>query len=152
MKTKCGYQGSAPYWDWTKGIDDFRLLQPDDHAVLTLFLISDAANFQNSDFFQDSSSTSGLGGWGDPTKDFAVPDGALAGFRLSYPSPHTLRRIFTPQPFLQYGSLVFAVDLFKKSDVDRAVNGHTGDFKAFQGDVEALIVSCFGRRRVDQCL
>ncbi|TFK97259.1 Di-copper centre-containing protein [Pterulicium gracile] len=117
MKTKCGYQGSAPYWDWTK----------------------DAANFQNSDFFQDSSSTSGLGGWGDPTKDFAVPDGALAGFRLSYPSPHTLRRIFTPQPFLQYGSLVFAVDLFKKSDVDRAVNGHTGDFKAFQGDVEALI-------------
>lgn len=115
LKTKCGYQGAAPYWDWTK----------------------DASDFHNSPIFQDHDPLSGLGGWGSPSHDFALSDGsALSEFHLSYPSPHTLRRNFTAQPYLPQ-SPIFVADTFRKEDVEGAVGGHRGNFSAFQNEVEA---------------
>jgi hypothetical protein len=59
----------------------------------------DASNFYNSTIF-DPDATSGFGGWGDPGNDFQITDGAFsAGFTVSYPPPHTVRRIFTLQPW-----------------------------------------------------
>jgi tyrosinase len=79
MKEKCGYDGVAPYWDWT----------------------IDAPDFSNSTLFQEDDPDSGLGGWGDPNNDYEITTGGFAsGFPLSYPSPHSLRREMTLQPFL----------------------------------------------------
>ncbi|KAI0264047.1 hypothetical protein BGY98DRAFT_1103701 [Russula aff. rugulosa BPL654] len=52
-----------------------------------------------SSFWKDSDPSCGLGGWGDPNNDYQVPDGALSNMTLAYPSPHTVRRNFTLQPF-----------------------------------------------------
>jgi tyrosinase len=110
----------APYWDWTK----------------------DTADFEHASIFQDSDPVSGLGGWGDPTKDFAVPDGALSDFHLSYPSPHILRRNFTLQPYrgskspLTPDPNIFANSTFTRADVEQTVTTHDGDFVGFQKQLE----------------
>ncbi|KAJ7493577.1 hypothetical protein FB451DRAFT_1214834 [Mycena latifolia] len=42
---------------------------------------------------------------GDPHNDFRVPDGAFSSsssFHLWYPSPHTIRRNFTRQPYINF--------------------------------------------------
>lgn len=120
LKEECGYRGVAPYWDWTL----------------------DTPNFYSSPFFQDSDPKSGLGGWGDPTQDFAVTDGALSQFHLSYPSPHILRRNYTAQPYLTSKSplipdkSILAEETFRKEDVERVVTTHDGDFKGFTADLE----------------
>jgi len=67
------------------------------HVTSTsLISIADVSNFQNSTFW-DPDTTSGVGGWGDPNDDDQITDGAFAdGFIVSYPSPHRLRRRYTP--------------------------------------------------------
>ena len=62
-------------------------------------LIADAPDFFESSFWKDSHPKSGLGGWGDPNKDYSVPDGGFRKLRLSYPSPHIVRRNFTLRAF-----------------------------------------------------
>ncbi|KAJ7497690.1 hypothetical protein FB451DRAFT_1019355, partial [Mycena latifolia] len=126
LHDRCGYRGTFPYWDWTQ----------------------DAADFYGSSFLKDSNSTSGLGGWGDPSTQFRELDGALSAsfsFRLSYPFPHTLRRSFTLFPPLD---VLFAVpDLvwnhirpanasFTKPVVESLIDGFVGDFKGFQTHME----------------
>jgi tyrosinase len=125
LKSKCGYKGVAPYWDWTK----------------------DSSDFYGATIFQESDPVSGLGGWGNPAKDYAVPDGALSDLHLSYPSPHTLRRNFTLQPYLAFKNTgfplvpnpeIYANDTFRPQDVQRVITGYEGDFKAMQHDVEGF--------------
>ncbi|KAJ7178099.1 Di-copper centre-containing protein [Mycena filopes] len=128
LKTRCGFRGTSPYWDWVK----------------------DSANVHDSTLFKDSDPTSGLGGWGDPANDFRVPDGAFSNkseFRLTYPSPHTLRRNFTLQPFLNFplpGFLTAAQEqidgnaTFTPAERDKLVNGFVGDFKGFQAYFESF--------------
>ncbi|KAJ7796656.1 Di-copper centre-containing protein [Mycena olivaceomarginata] len=85
LKSKCNFRGVSPYWDWTK----------------------DASNVYESTLLKDASPVHGLGGWGDPNNDYRVPDGAFSSsssFRLSYPSPHTIRRNFTLQPYMKLSS------------------------------------------------
>ncbi|KAH8994114.1 Di-copper centre-containing protein [Lactarius hatsudake] len=77
LKSRCGYHGVSPYWNWT----------------------IDAPNFFESSFWKDSNPESGLGGWGDPKADYSVPDGGFRKLHLSYPSPHIVRRNFTLRPF-----------------------------------------------------
>lgn len=98
----------------------------------------DAADFYGSAFFKDNSTVSGLGGWGDPSRDFEVPDGGFSKFHLSYPSAHILRRNFTLQPFLGINSTLFpnpalmANTTFTKAKVSAGIGGFNGDFKGFQ--------------------
>ncbi|KAI0316266.1 Di-copper centre-containing protein [Amylostereum chailletii] len=116
LKEKCGYTGSSPYWDWS----------------------IDAPHFFESDFWADSDPTSGLGGFGDPNKDFSVPDGAFSDFHLTYPSPHILRRNLTLQPYLGLDPQFFtepakiANTSFTAAEVSKMVNGFVGDYKGFQ--------------------
>jgi hypothetical protein len=104
--------------------------------------ISDAPDLQGSSFFKDSDPKSGLGGWGDPSRDFEVPTGGFSNFHLSYPSSHILRRNFTLQPYLNINSSLFpnpqlmANATFTKAEVRKMVDGFTGDFKGFQKYME----------------
>ncbi|KAI0317721.1 Di-copper centre-containing protein [Amylostereum chailletii] len=122
LKNKCGYAGVSPYWNWS----------------------TDATAFFESPFWSDSNSSSGIGGWGDPNKDFAVPDGAFSDFHLSYPSPHTLRRNFTMQPYIGLDPTLFTDPTqvvntsFTESEVSYMLNNFEGDFKGFQKYFEAF--------------
>ena len=100
---------------------------------------TDASDFEHATMFSDPNQISGLGGWGDPSKDLAVPNGAFSDFHVSYPSPHILRRNFTLQPFLPLSFLdVFpepaklANTSFTYDEIARLIAGYTGDFKGFQ--------------------
>jgi tyrosinase len=92
----------------------------------------------------------GLGGWGDPKNDYRVPDGAFSSsssFHLSYPSPHTIRRNFTLQPYMNFplpafitNPLLEANATFTKAEIEKLTNGFVGDFKGFQTYFEAFNV------------
>ncbi|KAJ7302690.1 Di-copper centre-containing protein [Mycena albidolilacea] len=126
LKSKCNFRGVSPYWDWTK----------------------DASNVYESTLLKDASPVHGLGGWGDPNNDYRVPDGAFSSsssFRLSYPSPHTIRRNFTLQPYMNFPLPGFITDplleanaTFTKGEIDKLTNGFVGDFKRFQTYFEAF--------------
>ncbi|KAJ6594303.1 Di-copper centre-containing protein [Mycena capillaripes] len=128
LRNRCGYKGAIPYWDWTK----------------------DAANFYESAFFKDSDPKSGLGGWGDPSKQFRVLDGgfsASSSLRLSYPVPHTLRRNFTlvpplesrfPVPGLVWNHTRPGNASFTKPVAESLTDGFVGDYKGFQARMEGV--------------
>ncbi|TFK66538.1 Di-copper centre-containing protein [Pluteus cervinus] len=121
LREKCGYSGASPYWDWTQDSHDVE--------AATIF---------------DSDPTTGLGLWGDRGQDYQVTTGGFSSsstFKLSYPSPHPLRRNFTLQPFLGFPPVlgdvtVTANSTFTKEKIDGLVNGHVGDFKRFQMEFE----------------
>jgi len=96
----------------------------------SLIFMTDASNFQNSTFW-DPDTTSGVGGWGDPNDDDQITDGAFADdFHLSYPSPHRLRRRYTPTaPDNPDEPLTNA---FTPESQVAIVNGFQGDFIGFQ--------------------
>ncbi|KAI0056310.1 Di-copper centre-containing protein [Artomyces pyxidatus] len=113
LKEKCGYTGTSPYWNWSK----------------------DSSDVFSSDFFKDADPVSGLGGWGDPNTDFRVPDGGFHAMPLSYPSPHTVRRNFTAQPFNTPTApepLKYANTSITPAEVSKLVNGWVGDYRGFQ--------------------
>lgn len=101
----------------------------------------DAPDFFESSFWKDSDPESGLGGWGDPNRDFSVADGGFSEFHLSYPSSHILRRNFTlrpfdvPNPFFtdpqKEGNATFTV-----SAIEVACETSASDFKGFQEVLE----------------
>ncbi|KAJ4480269.1 Di-copper centre-containing protein, partial [Lentinula aciculospora] len=82
MVEKYGFSGGFPYWNWT----------------------IDAPDFYKSSWWQDLDTESGLGGWGDPDKDYEVQDGAFAGFALANPSYHPMRYQYTAQPFAAFAA------------------------------------------------
>jgi tyrosinase len=110
---------------------------------------ADAPDFYESSFWSDSNPESGLGGWGNPNVDFEVPDGGFSSLHLSYPSPHTLRRNFTLQPF---GSFDPALDIFftqplKEANssflapvIEQLLETPAGDYKGFQEAFETFEV------------
>ncbi|KAI0030268.1 Di-copper centre-containing protein [Vararia minispora EC-137] len=117
LQQKCNYTGVSPYWNWSM----------------------DATEFFESPFWSDSDPSSGLGGWGDPSKDYEVQDGAFSTFNLSYPSYHTLRRNFTAQPYLGLAGLdlfpepaLYANTTFTIEKISEGINGFVGDYPKFQ--------------------
>ena len=104
----------------------------------------DASGFYESSFWKDSDPESGLGGWGDPDADFAVPDGGFRNLHVSYPSPHIVRRNFTLLAFTQLPPnpiipepLKIANTSFTASVVRAIFKTSDGDFKEFQTVLEA---------------
>jgi len=96
----------------------------------SLIPITDASNFQNSTFW-DPDTTSGVGGWGDSNDDDQITDGAFADdFIVSYPSPHRLRRRYTPNNPNNPDELLTTV--FTPESQAAMVNGFQGDFIGFQ--------------------
>ncbi|KAJ8495392.1 hypothetical protein ONZ45_g12873 [Pleurotus djamor] len=122
MSEKCGYRGSTPYWDWS----------------------IDAQDVYNSSIFQDTS----FGGWGSHPDDHSVQNGAFSSkssFKLSYPSPHTLRRKFSLHPYLKSLQPEFLKDptlpanaSFTAEAIQTIVGSHRGDFKGFQKEFESF--------------
>ncbi|TBU33894.1 Di-copper centre-containing protein [Dichomitus squalens] len=117
MKSKCGYAGTAPYWNWSL----------------------DSADVKNSPLFLDSDPISGLGGWGDPAKDIQVQDGAFRDLQLAYPVPHTLRRNFTLRPYIALADNPTILDptleanvSFTPAEVQKMVHWTPGDFPGMQ--------------------
>ncbi|KAJ4466176.1 Di-copper centre-containing protein [Lentinula aciculospora] len=82
MVEKYGFSGGFPYWNWT----------------------IDAPDFYKSSWWQDSDTESGLGGWGDPDKDYKIQYGAFAGFALANPSYHPMCYQYTAQPFAAFAA------------------------------------------------
>ncbi|KAF9649244.1 Di-copper centre-containing protein, partial [Thelephora ganbajun] len=110
LQEKCGYSGTQPYWDWTL----------------------DASNFENSTFW-DPDVTTGVGGWGDPNDDHQITTGGFAyDFPLSYPSPHRLRRQYTPTT----PGRPNALDLITPENQEVMVNDFVGNFIGFQEHFE----------------
>ena len=109
----------------------------------------DTSDFYNSPFFKDSDPHSGLGGWGNPAADIEVQGGAFAtGFKLAYPTPHTLRRNYTLRPWINYqltgppfDEFKLANETFTTSTVANLVNGYIGDFRGFQTELDSAQVS-----------
>ncbi|KAI0262442.1 Di-copper centre-containing protein [Gloeopeniophorella convolvens] len=132
MKDRCGYTGASPYWNWTIG----NYFPP--FSTLRAYAPADAPHFFESAFWKDSDPFTGLGGWGDPKADFSVPDGGFRNLHLSYPSPHTLRRNFTLQPFQIPGFQFFPDQLkegnasFLAPEIQRILDTPAGDFRGFQ--------------------
>ncbi|KAI0049390.1 Di-copper centre-containing protein [Auriscalpium vulgare] len=120
LSSKCGYKGVSPYWDWTK----------------------DSADFFGATIFKDADPVSGLGGWGEPAHDFRVPDGGFHSMPLSYPSPHTVRRNFTLQPFTAVSPfpepLKLANTSFTPAEIRNLIAGNVGDFEGFHKDFETF--------------
>ncbi|KAG6915676.1 hypothetical protein DXG01_010465 [Tephrocybe rancida] len=120
-----------------------------DQVIRFLRPTLDAADFYNSPMFADPDPESGLGGWGNPDTDALVVDGAFAGFKLSYPYPHTLTRNFTARPFLDYPDAeMWRIDRdrmaspsFTPEAIEKTINGWTGDYRGFQFDVEIMQAS-----------
>ncbi|KAJ7222420.1 Di-copper centre-containing protein [Mycena pura] len=143
LRTRCGYHGTLPYWDWTQGISPVVFPHVLAHTRI------DAHHFYESSFFKDSNPKSGLGGWGDASTQFRVLDGALSAtssFQLSYPFPHTLRRNFTlfgPVEELFPPGFVWnhtrpANASFTRPIVESLIDGFVGDFKGFQDRTEGV--------------
>ena len=85
---------------------------------------------------------SGLGGWGNPNADFAVPDGGFRNLHVSYPSPHIVRRNFSLRPFnvpfyLFTDPLKMANTSFSASVIEAILETSTGDYKGLQTVIEA---------------
>jgi tyrosinase len=107
----------------------------------------DASNFYESSFWKDSDPESGLGGWGDPNADFAVPDGGFHSLHLSYPVPHIVRRNFSlfafdrppPNPMIP-NPLEMVNTSFTPSVIKAILETSDGDYKGFQKVLEALEV------------
>ena len=92
----------------------------------------DAFDFTNSSFW-DPDTTSGIGGWGDPNNDYGITSGGFAnGFTVSYPSPHKLRRQYTPN----FPGFPDPLALITPENLKTIVNGFVGDFIAFQGALQ----------------
>jgi tyrosinase len=119
LKSKCGFNGVSPYWNWT----------------------IDAPDFYESSFWKDSNPQSGLGGWGYPKTNYSITDGGFSKLQLSYPTPHILSRNFTLRPF-DLPFLVFdqptleANTTFLASAVEKLLE--IPDYKEFQKEVEAV--------------
>jgi len=94
--------------------------------------ITDASNFQNSDFW-DPDTTSGVGGWGDPNDDNQITSGGFVNFTVSYPAPHRIRRQYTP-----IGSNGESLAAMFTPESQRAmVNGSVGNYVSFQATFES---------------
>lgn len=101
-------------------------------------MYADVKDLYHSSFF-GADPESGIGGFGDINNDWEVPNGALADFKVSYPSPHQLWRNYTDHPWAQFGGAEPFPDAnglgnatYNAGEVAKAVNGYKGDFKGFQ--------------------
>ena len=148
LRSKCGYNGVQPYWDWTKGnalclrVLDFGL----DPKL-------DTADVYHATIFSDSD-YDGLGSWGDPSNDYQIYTGALKDMKVAYPVPHNIRRNYTLQPFLGSGSnsssssstngpaspasTLMVNTTFTSDVVNNTVSSFTGDYISFQANVESF--------------
>lgn len=103
-------------------------------VVVLICLTTDASNFENSSFW-DPDTTSGVGGWGDPNNDWQITDGAFAAdFTISYPSPHRIRRQYTP---IDPNSTVPLPETFTPESQQAMVNDFVGNFIGFQAFFQA---------------
>lgn len=141
LRSKCGYFGVHPYWDWTIG-NTFgpRSLNASPNPKL------DAPDFYHATILSNST-FDGVGSWGDPQNDFQIFTGAFQDIEVAYPVPHHIRRNFTLQPFLGGvsfpGAPSIAVDptlminvTFSAANVNFTVNSFTGDYISFQTYLE----------------
>jgi len=127
LRSKCGYTGVQPYWDWRIDAPDFY------HATI----------FSNSTF-------DGLGSWGDPANDFQITTGGFRNMRVAYPVPHNIRRNFTLQPFLAginfaatpaipLDPLLMINTTFTAANVNFTLTSFPGDYINFQAYFENVL-------------
>lgn len=107
LKTKCGFNGTMPYWNWSL----------------------DVADLSKSPIFE-SDPEYGIGTWGKEENDWHVIDGAFNESIRAYPIPHIIRRQWTPQPF--GNNLIFPFEYSNKE----AWANETATHKAMQGMID----------------
>jgi len=122
LRSKCGYTGVHPYWDWTQ----------------------DTADFYHATIFSDST-FDGLGGWGDPNNDYQISTGGFKDIMVAYPGPvpRHIRRHFSiliPGP-LPPGVPPLALninDTFTSKVTNFVVSSSTGNFSSFQANLQGF--------------
>lgn len=98
--------------------------------------MTDVSDFVNSDIW-DPDPISGMGGWGTADNDYQITTGAfVTDFHLVYPSPHGLRRQYTPTGPTQNGSIIPLTSLFTPESQIALINGYIADFIHFQQNLE----------------
>ena len=132
LREECGFAGTQPYWDWTKGSCFISASWA--YSTSTL----DAGDFYHSTIFDPGAET-GLGGWGDPSDDFQITTGAFASdFVRPYPAPHRIRRNYTVIPSAGgFGDGTPPITqplntFFTPERIMAMVDGSPGDFVQFQ--------------------
>ncbi|QRV80542.1 tyrosinase [Ceratobasidium sp. AG-Ba] len=117
LHEKCGYNGTIPFWDWSKDVE---------------------VGIPNSSIF-NSSREYGLGTLPPSDTNSSVTDGAFWNVKRAYPEPHHVKRDFTLYPFrTQTFPFPFpnpdmpATAAFTPAKVDELVGGSAGDYKNFQ--------------------
>ncbi|KDQ14947.1 hypothetical protein BOTBODRAFT_174454 [Botryobasidium botryosum FD-172 SS1] len=121
LRQYCHYAGPTPYWDWTK----------------------DSQDFQNATIWADTNPLWGLGGFGDPKKEYTLTTGAFANFPVVYPYVHNLRRQYNPLPFnftffpAEYRTVV-PTYTFTPKEMNYMTENFTGNFTSFQHYFEKL--------------
>lgn len=97
----------------------------------------------------DGDKASGLGCWGDLNDDIQITEGGFRDLIRVYPSPHRIRRSFTPQPLANIpnpfpndplappvDASIFINGSFARANYDLLLNGFVGDFRGFQAYLE----------------
>ena len=116
--------------------------------MLTPCFVDAIPDFPNATIFNPSSTT-GMGGFGDPNNDYQITTGAFAkDFEVAYPVPHRIRRNYTPvststDPFgdgTPPAPLPF-YNYFTNDSVNTLVNGFTGNLVGFHTLMEGPVVS-----------
>ncbi|KAG8775288.1 hypothetical protein FRC12_001563 [Ceratobasidium sp. 428] len=123
LKTECGYNGTLPYWDWSRDTNTGIVQSP-------IF---------------NSSATHGLGTFGNSSTNYEVKDGAFANVIRAYPNPHTVQRKFDPMPFrapvfplpFLYPNLS-ATDTFTPSVLEAIVSGSVGNYTDFAYKIDGV--------------
>ncbi|CAE6452597.1 unnamed protein product [Rhizoctonia solani] len=121
MKTRCNFNGTMPYWNWSL----------------------DVADLSKSPIF-DPDPVYGLGTWGTVSNDWFVTDGAFNETIRAYPVPHTIRRQWTPQPFEE--NVLFPFEYSNKKawanetathvKIQAIIDGNRGDSDMFFAAIE----------------
>jgi len=115
---------------------------------ILIYSVQDSSDTENSTMFDDDK-MSGLGRWGDPNDDIQITTGGFRDLVRVYPSPHRIRRSYTPRPLANIPNpfpndpLAPSVDTsvlingsFTRANYNFLLNGFTGDLRSFQAYLE----------------
>ncbi|QRV95102.1 tyrosinase [Ceratobasidium sp. AG-Ba] len=123
LKTKCGYKGNLPYWDWSK---DVRKPIP------------------ASPIF-NSSTSYGFGTLGSNATNWEIRDGAFGNVTRAYPTPHVVAREYNPKPFSrQVFPLAFttpdasSTESLTPQAIRAIVDGSAGNFTDFAYKIDGV--------------
>ncbi|KAG8791499.1 hypothetical protein FRC12_009030 [Ceratobasidium sp. 428] len=123
LKDECGFQGTLPFWDWSR----------------------DTKNGIEASPVFNSSKIYGLGTLGSNATNYTVTDGAFGTVFRAYPTPHVVTRQYNAYPFKkQVFPFEFskpdmpATDSFTPEALQKVVKGSRGNYTDFAYNIDGV--------------